>query len=134
MDQRRIEYSVGRKIEKLMDAWADLQDKQRQLDNFDESHHPPELPPKFESVSDLMDYNQQKERYDKSLRGYEKRVNDSRHAFQVEERDLIPYFPEGVPLVHEYQTYGTPHAGNTYEIMKVGLEDGPSIQVRQIDD
>lgn len=135
MDQRNIEHSLGRQIETLINAWYDLRDKQRQLDEFPEKYSRPEPPAKFESVGALVEYNQQKERYEKQLGGYQGRVAESRQVFESEARPIMPYLPEGIPLIHTYQMYGASYAevGSTYEVMKVVSEEQPSIQIKKLD-
>lgn len=131
MNRRHAEHSLERLAERLIDAWIGLHDLQRQLDDFKESDRLPEPPDKFESVGALVEYNLQKERYDELLRGYEDRVKNARHTFQMEERNFIPLLPEGVPLIYAYQRYGTSSAGKTYEIVRVTTEGQPSIQIQE---
>ncbi len=136
MDQRNMEHSLRRRIETLINAWGDLQDKQRQLDEFPEKYSRPEPPAKFESVGALVEYNQQKKRYEQHLGGYEDRVKRSRQVFDGQAGPIMPYLPEGIPLIHTYQMHGATYAdvGSTYEIMKVVSEEGqPSIQIRKLD-
>lgn len=133
--QRNTEQSLARRIETLINAWGNLQDKQRQLDEFSEKYHRPEPPSKFENVGALVEYNQQKERYEEHLGGYEDRVKESRQVFESEARLIMPFLPEGIPLIHTFQMHGTTYAdvGSSYEIMKVISEEQPSIQIRKLD-
>ncbi len=127
------EYEISRRIEGFILAWLEVQDKQGQLDQFQESHQPPEPPGEFDSVSSLIDFLQKKESYERDLVGFNGRLQAATRAFAGHEGPFLEVLPEGVPLVYEYQTYGSGPVGKRFRITKVPSDGGHRIEIVELD-
>jgi hypothetical protein len=132
---RREAQNLERYIEELLRLWGEAQDMQRQLDEFGDKYEAPEAPEKFDSVLAMLDYVERKQRYDQQLQGASNRALEYRRNFERKSMQLREYFPEDVPLMYTYQSYGGSHVGvgDTFEIVKVISEEQPSIRIRKLD-
>jgi len=134
MDRSRArqEDALARQIEGLIDAWIEVQDKQRQLSKFQEDHHSPEPPQEFNNVSGLIEFNIEKSRYETTLRGYRDRLMTAERAFVQQGAALLTLLPEGVPLIYQYQGYGMGPMGKRFKIVPVSSDDERSLQVEEL--
>lgn len=130
--ERRAQ-SLERYIEDLLRAWSDAQDMQRQLDKFNEEYEAPEPPTKFNSVLALLEYDEQRRRYEERMQRYSRRALEHQQTFEQKSLHLLDLFPKEVPLVYTYQTYGGSQQGKAYEIRKVGEDERASIQIRELE-
>jgi hypothetical protein len=105
----------------------------RQLDKFNENNQAPEPPAKFDSVVALLEYDDRKRLYEKDLEDHRLRATRRQQAFEQKSLRFMKLFPDGVPLVYQYKSYGAGPVGKTFEIQKVVAEDQPSIEIRELD-
>lgn len=128
----RDEYELSRRIEAFILAWQEVQDKQRQLDELLERRQPPEPPQEFDGTSSLIDFIQKRESYEVDLAGFRTRLQAAKRDFARYEGAFVELLPQGVPLVYEYQTYGSGPVGKRFRITRVPSDTEPRIEIVEL--
>lgn len=141
MDRYHQEISLQRKVEYAVDAWFDLDRKQRQLSAFKAENPRPKTPSRFDSVDDVLGYNTRKDDYETQLGLHVVAVERAQKTLYSMSLELSPSegvsqsLPEGVPLMFTYQAFGHPWGGGKkYEIVRTPEGDQPSIKIRELED
>jgi hypothetical protein len=111
----------------------ELQDRQRQLDDFQANRHPPEAPKQFDSVDSLIEFNLQKGDHEEDLREYSNRLAEARKNFVPLASRLGQLLPEGIPLIYEYQTFGVGPVGKQFKIVRRSSGETSEVQIEELD-
>lgn len=131
MEMSSKRYEMVRLFENLARAWTEERDRERQLEEFPDTHEPPETPQRFDGIDELADYSRQYQEYKDLHEGYEQRLRDARSQLQRAKGEVMSLLPEGIPLVFSYQSHGAGPVGKTFRVVKV-RRDTPEIDIEEL--
>jgi hypothetical protein len=120
----------------LVVAWdQSVRYGQGPYDQFVRENPPPVLPIRFESVAELIDYNQKRAEHEAQLDTLVRKREEFRGRFEEAARGALHLLPEGTPVVFRVADDWTRGGlqGNVYEIERVDREGTPTVEVKQIE-
>src|SRR5215218_10658763 len=87
----------------LIEARADQNDADKQLQDYRAANGPPEVPNEFEDVDTFLDYHHRRQRFEDVLRQHENALKKAKKEYADTAHELLLFLPEGAPLRYTYQ-------------------------------
>jgi hypothetical protein len=87
----------------LVEARADQNNADKELQDYRAANIPPEVPNEFENVDTFLDYHHRRQNYENDLRQHENALKKARKEYADAADQLLLFLPDGVPLHYTYQ-------------------------------
>lgn len=117
-----------RLLQELLEANRVARSLQDSLDKFQRDNRL-EVPASF-NIESLADFTLKRKRYESEMQRLGSLLSSAEKDFAKKESAVLALLPEGVPLVYEFETYGTSLTRGNYEIRKVSSGDRVSLEIR----
>jgi hypothetical protein len=86
----------------LIEARADQNDADKQLQDYRAANAPPDVPSEFEDVDAFLDYHHRRQRFEDVLRQHENALKKAKKEYADAADQLLLFLPEGAPLRYAY--------------------------------
>ena len=109
-------------LDNLVEAWHDRARARQAFDQYRATVKEPPPPPSFGGVSELIAYNQQKERYQEGLANVQVEMESTRIHYAETTRKVEQFLPPYSPLRYAYQGNRDEFKDKEFVILNTGTE------------
>jgi hypothetical protein len=109
-------------LDHLVEAWHDRAHTRQAFDHYRRTVKEPPPPPSFGDVSELIAYNQQKERYQEGLANAQVEMETSRMYYVEIAHKVERFLPPYSPLRYAYQGERDEFKDKRFVILNTGTE------------
>jgi hypothetical protein len=109
-------------LDQFVEAWHDRAHARQAFDQYRATVKEPPPPPSFGDVSELISYNQEKERYQEGLADVQVEMESSRIHYIEIARNVEQFLPPYSPLRYAYQGNRDEFKDKVFVILNTGTE------------
>ena len=109
-------------LDQLVEAWHDRAHARLAFDKYRATVKEPPPPPSFSGVSELIAYNQHKERYQEGLADVQIEMESSRIHYSETAHKVEQFLPPYSPLRYAYQGNRDEFKNKEFAILNTGTE------------